>query len=282
MTAWATYPVLLATRLEAMGKISTVLGGRRVQPSSSGYDVFLVAGQSNALGAGAGQDKVLDAPHPNVHQLAGSGRNAGRIVAGEYPFWHHTRSQGVGFCQTFGRHHTEAAGRSVLIVPAARGEVGFHPEGGMTWDPADTTGATNLYKFAVKQLYIALTAHPANVLRGVLWHQGENDSRFLDEATYAQRLDSLIYGLRSEFGTVPFIVGQMSPDRMAEHVGGYPGIDAAHRATPSRVPLAAFVGAPSGMYNSRTDKLHFNAEGQRELGRRYYREFKRLAGLASG
>lgn len=264
-----------------MGKLLNALGGRRAKPSATGYDVFLVAGQSNALGAGAGQDKVLDAPHPHVHQFAGSGRNAGQILVGEHPFWHHTRAPGVGFAQTFGKLHSEATGRPVLIVPAARGEAGFHPDGGMTWDPADTTGATSLYKFAVKQLYIALTAHPANVLRGVLWHQGENDSRYLDESAYAERLDSLIYGMRSEFGTVPFIVGQMSPDRMAEHVGGYPGIDAAHRSTPSRVPLAAFVEAPAGMYNSEAEKIHFNAAGQRELGRRYYREFTRLAGIAS-
>lgn len=264
-----------------MGKLLNALGGRRVTPCEAGYDVFLVAGQSNALGAGVGQDKVLDAPHRNVHQFAGSGRNAGNIVAGEHPFWHHTRAQGVGFSQTFGKLHTEAAGRPVLIVPTARGEAGFHPDAGLTWDPEDTTGATNLYKFAVKQLYMALTTHPANVLRGVLWHQGENDSRYLDETAYAARLDSLINALRAEFGTVPFILGQMSPDRMAEHGGGYPGIDAAHRSTPSRVPLAAFVEAPAGMYNSEAEKIHFNAAGQRELGRRYYREFTRLAGLVS-
>lgn len=261
----------------AMGKLLNALGGRRVKPSESGYDVFLVAGQSNALGAGAGQDNVLDAPHRNVHHLAGSGRNAGNILAGEHPFWHHTRAPGVGFAQTFGKLHTEATDRPVLIVAAARGEAGFHPDGGMTWDPADTSGATNLYTFAVKQLYIAITANPANVLRGVLWHQGENDSRHLDEAAYADRLDTLIAGLRSEFGMVPFVLGQMSPDRMAEHGGGYPGIDAAHRNTPSRVPLTAFVKAPTGMYNSEAEKIHFNAAGQRELGRRYYEEYRRLA-----
>lgn len=248
-----------------------------MRPSETGYDVFLIAGQSNALGAGIGQDKKLDAPDPNVHQLAGSGRNAGNIIAGEHPFWHHARAQGVGFGQTFGKLHAEATGRPVLIVGAARGEAGFHPDGGLTWDPGDTTGATNLYKFAVKQVYIALTAQPANKLRGVLWHQGENDSRHLSECAYAQRLDALIAGLRTEFGTVPFLIGQMSPDRMAEHGRGYPGIDAAHRATPERLPLTAFVHAPSGMYNSEEEKIHFNAEGQRELGRRYYAAYRRLA-----
>ena len=265
-----------------MGKILNILGGRRVTPSDSGYDVFLVAGQSNALGAGVGYDHILDAPHPSVHQFAGSGRNKDRVLIGEYPFWHHTRAPGVGFGQTFGKLHAEATGRPVLLVPAARGESGFYPHGGYTWDLEDVTGASNLYRFAVWQLYIAITANPANVLRGILWHQGEADTWHLNQDEYAKKLDTLIKGFRSEFGTAPFILGQMSPDRMkdgfAEGITGYPLIDAAHRDTPNRMPMTAFVEAPSGMFNSDADKLHFSAAGQRELGRRYYDAYRRLQG----
>lgn len=143
-----------------MGKILIALGGRRVKPSATGYDVFLVAGQSNALGAGVGQDQDLDAPHKDVHQFAGSGRNAMRILAGKYPFWHHTRAPGVGFAQTFGKLHTEATGRPVLLVPVARGESGFYPQGGYTWDPDDATGTPNLFTFACKQLHLVLTTAP--------------------------------------------------------------------------------------------------------------------------
>ncbi|MGO4653012.1 sialate O-acetylesterase [Arthrobacter sp. 2RAF22] len=235
-----------------------------------------MAGQSNGLGAGVGHDKTLDAPHPKVHQLAGSGRNEGKILVGEHPFWHHTRAPGVGFGQTFGKLHTESTGRPVLLVPAARGESGFHPHGGYTWDRKDATGAINLYKFAARQLSIALSGHSDNVLRGILWHQGEADTWHLNEHQYAMKLDALIAGFRGEFGAAPFILGQMSPDRMAEGNEGYPLIDAAHRDTPARVPLAAFVEAPHGLFNSPEDKLHFSAEGQRELGRRYYAEYRRL------
>ncbi|BCW11840.1 hypothetical protein NtRootA4_29030 [Arthrobacter sp. NtRootA4] len=63
----------------------------------------------------------------------------------------------------------------------------------------------------------------------------------------------------------------------AETLPGFPAIDAAHRNTPSRVPVTRFVAGPRGMYNSPSDKLHYNAEGQKELGRRYYDEYRKLA-----
>lgn len=260
-----------------MGKILNVLGGRRVRPYTRGYDVFLIAGQSNALGAGIGPSHRSSRA---VHQFAGSGRNAGRTLVAEKPMWHHTRAPGVGFDLTFGDLHAEATGRPVLLIPAARGESGFFPKFGYSWDVQDQPDTVNLFKFASKQVASALSVHPGSQLQCILWHQGEADVRHLSENEYATRLDALISGFRTQFGEVPFIVGQMNPDRMAEasdELPGYPGIDAAHRGTPERNPLTGFVAGPSGMFNSADDKLHYSAAGQRELGRRYYAEYRRLA-----
>lgn len=270
-------PGLTCPYTQRMGKILNVLGGRRVKPAAPGYDVFLVAGQSNALGAGVGQ---AGPSHPRVHQFAGSGRNAGRTLVGEQPLWHHTRAPGVGFGLTFSALHAEATGKHVLLVPVARGESGFFPQNGFSWDIEDQPGTVNLFNFARQQLAAALAAHPGSDLRGILWHQGESDVRHLGQDEYAVKLDALIAGFRNEFGPVPFILGQMNPDRMAEasaELPGYPLIDAAHRDTPSRVPLARFVDGPAGMFNSADDKLHYSAEGQREMGRRYYDQYRRLA-----
>lgn len=284
------YPILIGTvafmtpdaasvgcRIMRMGRLLNVLGGRRVRPPSGGYDVFLVAGQSNALGAGVGTERRIVGV---VHQFAGSGRNAGRTLVAESPLWHHTRAPGVGFGLTFADLYSEATGRPVLLVPVARGESGFFPQGGFSWDVEDQPGTANLFKFACQQLADALAAHRGSVLRGILWHQGEADVRHLSKDEYAAKLDALIAGFRAEFGQVPFILGQMNPDRMdeaRETLPGYPIIDAAHRETPSRVPLTRFVEGPAGMYNSAVDKLHYSAGGQQELGRRYYAEYRRLA-----
>lgn len=261
-----------------MRKLSNLLGGRRATPAKSGYDVFLIAGQSNALGAGLGHDAVLDRAHRNVHQFAGAGRKAGQVLTGAHPLWHHTRAPGVGFGVTFGNLHAEATGRPVLLVPVARGESGFVPQNGFSWDVEDHPDTFNLFRYACRQLDTAVAGGSGRVLRAILWHQGESDVRQgMNSDEYLERMDALITGFRRRFRTVPFILGQMSPDRMAEYGGGYLDINAAHQAIPRRVELSAFVEAPSGMFNSTDDKIHFNAAGQRELGRRYYDEYLRLA-----
>lgn len=267
-----------------MRKITTLLGGRRVKPADRAYDVFLIAGQSNALGAGLGASHRLDRPHANVHQFAGSGRKAGQVLAGEHPLWHHTRAPGVGFGLMFGRLHAEVSDRPVLLVPAARGASGFAPQEGFSWDVQDHPGTVNLYRFACTQLAAALAAHPGSELRAILWHQGEADVRHLGQQEYSAKLDALIAGFWSEFGSVPFILGQMNPDRIEEACDDLPGyrhVDAAHRDTPSRHPLTRFVEGPRGAFNSAEDKLHYSAEGQRKLGRRYYDEYRRLASQLS-
>ncbi|MCA4133054.1 sialate O-acetylesterase [Arthrobacter sp. M4] len=265
-----------------MGRLMNALGGRRAKPSNDGYDVYLIAGQSNALGAGVTDfDPHLDRADSMVHQFAGCGRKAGQILEGTHPLWHFTRATGVGFGVEFGNRAAGASGKHVLLVPTARGETGFFPHNGFTWDPNDKSGAVNLFEFACRQLSKALATHPANRLRGVLWHQGEADTWHLELDEYAAMLDHLIVGFRTRFGEVPFIIGQMSPDRMseglAEGIVGYPKIDAAHRDTPRRMSLTAFVEAPAGLYNSANDKVHFSAAGQREFGLRYFEAYQQLA-----
>jgi hypothetical protein len=199
---------------------------------------------------------------------------------GENPLWHHTRAPGVGFGVPFGALHAETTGRHVLLVPVARGESGFFPHNGFSWDVEDQPGTVNLFRFACKQLAAALTAHPGSELRGILWHQGEADVRHLSQTEYAAKLDALIATFRTQFGAVPFILGQMNPDRMdeaREALPGYALIDAAHRDTPSRVALTQFVEGPRGMFNSAADKLHYSADGQRELGRLFYAAYRDLA-----
>lgn len=262
---------------ELLRKFRAATGGTPVRDRGHGYDVFLVAGQSNALGAGLGFDSALDRPHSRVHQYAGSGPRAGRLLSARHPLWHHTRAPGVGFGPTFGTLHVEDWGRPVLLVPAARGETGFVPQNGYSWDVEDHPDTFNLFWYACRQLESALGSRPNRTLRGILWHQGESDvSAKMPGHQYAEKIEALIEGFRYRFGTVPFILGQMSPDRMAEYGGSYIDINAAQHAIPSRVEQTAFVEAPEGMFNSPEDKVHFNAAGQRDLGRRYYDEYRRL------
>lgn len=238
------------------------------------YLVVAVLGQSNAHGAGVGLDSSgLDAPHPRVHQWAASGRSKNTIVAGSNPLFHEVPSKAVGFAPTFAAHLADASGEPVLLVPYARGDSAFARVNGISWDPDDTGARVNLFWNAVMRIRTGLETKPGNVLAAVLWHQGESDVPLTPGSVYAEKLDRVIDVLRQEFGDVPVVIGQMVPDEIESGHPDYPIIDAVHADTPRRRPGVVFVPGPEGLYNSETEKIHYSAAGQRELGRRMWTAF---------
>ncbi|OZD17718.1 sialate O-acetylesterase [Rhodococcus sp. 06-156-3C] len=241
------------------------------------YLLVAVLGQSNAHGAGMGLDMSgLDAPHPRVHQWAASGKSKNTIVAGCDPLFHEVPSKAVGFAPVFARELADSTGRPVLLVPYARGDSAFARVNGVTWDPADRAARLNLFWNGMERIRSALALHPANELAAVLWHQGESDVPLTPGPVYAQKLDSVIDTIREEFGDIPFVIGQMVPDEIASGHQDYPVIDAVHRDTPDRRPRVVFVPGPEGLYNTETEKIHYNAAGQRDLGSRMWTAFSSI------
>ncbi|WP_072806220.1 sialate O-acetylesterase [Rhodococcoides yunnanense] len=241
--------------------------GLPVPPFAEPYLVVAVMGQSNAHGAGIGLDRAgLDAPHPRVHQWASSGRSKNTIVAGCDPLFHEVPSKAVGFATTFARRLADDTGQPVLLIPCARGDSAFARVGGTTWDPADRGARMNLFWNAVRRIESGLDAAPGSSVAAVLWHQGESDVPLTPGPVYADKLDLVIDTVRARFGEVPFVIGQMVPDEIESAHRDYPVIDAVHRDTPNRRAGVVFVEGPRGLYNSETEKIHYNAAGQRLLG----------------
>ena len=238
------------------------------------YLVVAVLGQSNAHGAGVGLDRDgLDAPHPRVHQWAASGRSKNTVVAGRNPLFHEVPSKAVGFGPTFAGHLADATGRPVLLVPYARGDSGFARIHGISWDPSDTGARINLFHNAMTRIRSGLNIAPGNEMAAVMWHQGESDVPLLTGPAYAEKLDLLIDTVRAYFGEVPFVLGQMVPEEIEGGHANYSVIDAVHADTPRRRASVAYVPGPRNLYNSETEKIHYNAAGQRELGRRMWDAF---------
>lgn len=182
---------------------------------------------------------ILDQPHARVDQLAGRGATFAQVVHASEPLLHPVEmGHRIGFGLTFGKlwAETHPEGRRVLLVPCGKGGIGFQPASGHTWNRHDTRTPFNLYRFAVAQIEAALATGANNRVVGFLWHQGETDT---------------------EPGARDLL------HRTARR---------AHR----RPPRTAFVPGPLGCYNSEVDTIHYNAVGQRELGRRYFAAAQRL------
>ena len=252
--------------------------GTPVDPPATPYLIVPILGQSNAVGMGLGLDlEGADRPDPRVHQWAMCGPSKGTAVLAVDPLLHEIPAGGVGFGMTFAKHLAEETGRTMLLVPGARGDTSFAPKNGWTWDPADTRTRRNLHRNAVAAIDAALARNPGSQVAAILWHQGETDVPLMTAPVYQTKLDSVIDDLRGRYGAeLPFLVGQMVAEEMELSGKDYRPINAVHADTPNRKPRAAFVPGARSSTNSATDR-HYNAAGQREMGRAMWLAYRAIA-----
>jgi hypothetical protein len=245
--------------------------GIPVEPPELPYLVVPILGQSNAFGMGLPLDPTgLDRPHPSVHQWAMCGPSKGTVVLGVDPLFHEIPCKRVGFGVTFAKRLADDAGRTVLLVPCARGDTSFTPKNGYTWDGNDRSTRVNLYRQAVNAIDAALDRYPGSRVATILWHQGETDVPLMSPSVYQEKLDTLIDALRGRYGPdTPVVLGQMVPEEMELSGKPYAGINAVHEDTPNRRHRTAFVPGPRSSFNSATDR-HYSAAGLRELGERMW------------
>ena len=229
-------------------------------PKRSQVHVYLLLGQSNMAGRGkvAKQDKEV---HPRVFMLTKAGK---WVPATEPVQFDRGANTGVGPALAFGKALAEHDKKvRIALVPCA---VGGSPI--RRWRKGG-----GLYKTMLAR---AKTASEAGVLKGILWHQGENDSLNAAQAkAYEKSLHAMIAEMREDLGTprVPFVAGELgefwvkrTPDA---HV-----VNNTLKNLPRYVKNTACVSSKG--LRDRGDKVHFNAAAARELGRRYAEAIIRL------
>jgi hypothetical protein len=232
-------------------------------PPKAKFHLFLLAGQSNMAGRGkiAKEDTV---PHPRVFTL----NKENQWVPAVDPIHFDKPVAGVGIGRTFGKTIADRDPSIVIgLIPCA---VGGSPIA--SWEPGGKHAQTKSHPYddAVKRTKIAMQK---GTLKGILWHQGESDSRPKLATAYKQKLHALIDRFRTEFNTpeLPFIAGQMGRfpdtpwDRERESVNFI------HKSLPPKVKFTAFV--PSTNLRHKGDRVHFDAKSLREFGKRYAKAY---------
>ena len=260
----------------------------------SNYHVFMIAGQSNALGMGAGIDYTVETADPTILQWANGGNNYHTAMVARDPLWGPDLSSqnlgglgtpGVGFATAFARQYKQAQGldanTGILLVNCAYGGYGYS---NTKWQP---TAAHYLASVAVMNDALANGPGTTRTFKGILWHQGEVDvtASYLS-TTYQTRILETIDGLRSgsitgASGTIPFVVGQMVPEWYVGQANG-PAIHAIHAAIPSLRTYTGYWAGASNGYNSNTypgGNIHYSAAGQRLNGIAAYNAY--IAALAN-
>ncbi len=224
-------------------------------------DIFLLIGQSNMAGRGRLED-VPPLSNPRIFMF----RNRVWVTAQEPLHTDRPDIAGAGLAMSFAMGILEMQpDRAIGLIPCA---VGGTPLS--RWAPG-----ADLFERAVAETNAALADC---ALQGILWHQGENDSNYEQEAkTYGERFSAMIAALRTRLGaeTVPVIAGELG-HFLRNHSGGdyFEEINGQLHRLMQRIPRFACVSAKG--LTAHEDNLHFDASSLREFGERYARAWRRL------
>lgn len=116
-----------------------------------------------------------------------------------------------------------------------------------------------------KLIELCKIAQQDGVIKGILLHQGETNTN--DEnwpANVKKVYDNILADLNLEPASIPLLAGEVVP---ADKGGACASHNNVIQKLPATLPQALVV--PAYGCDCARDRLHFNAKGYRELGRRY-------------
>ncbi|MCC7087316.1 MAG: sialate O-acetylesterase [Pirellulales bacterium] len=229
-------------------------------PAKKTFHIYLLMGQSNMAGRGKVGDDNDKSLHPHVLVL-----NRENVWSpASDPLHFDKPTAGVGPGLTFGLAMAENnPSITIGLVPCAVGDTPLS-----RW-----VKGGDLFQVALKR---AKVAQQHGTLKGIIWHQGENDSADLILAkTYGDRLDAMITDLRRDLDSLdlPFVVGQLGEFISTEQLPYSNIVNKALTSLPERIAATACVES-KGLKSQ--DLVHFDAASAREFGYHYAEAMQKL------
>ena len=220
-------------------------------------------GQSNMAGRG----RLTDIPPVKNERLFmlrnGRWRPLAEPVNYDRPF------SGTCLAASFADEYSRYFGCDTGLIPCADGGTSLED-----WAVDD-----QLYSHAVNETLLAMRI---SEVKGILWHQGEADSKKEETAlSYEKRFMPIITALKEECSleNVPVIMGELGQFLSGYKQGECQFFHLVNRALADiAVKYPGFAFASSIGLSSNGDDLHFNALSLKEFGKRYFTEYLRLAG----
>lgn len=225
--------------------------------------IFIVAGQSNAAGR-APDDGAPYFPASCVQYGASNTWAAvgKRLYHGPWEAASATDAN-FGFARQFAIDYSAAnPGVTLGFIGVAKGGTGFYFN---NWNKGNPE-----YAQAIARIAAALSAAPAGaVLKGILWHQGENDGQdSLAQNAYAAALTQFIADFRGDIAggtSLPFVLGGHAYGaQYYNHV-----THSAIQAIPNTILRTGYAPADVPRNATLADGIHYDAVSQRYLGTRF-------------
>ena len=229
-----------------------------VVPDKKKIWVFIMAGQSNMAGRGQvePQDTVTN---PRILAL---NRNGEAILAKEPLNLNEPAMVGLDCGVSFARKMLEFSPPdvSILLVHTAVGGSSIRK-----WIDDSVYREVPLFSNFKKRLG---EAKKLGTIKGVIWHQGEADANAKGLPVHQRNLEQLFGMMRKEAGQrkMPVLMGELGyfSKTVHEQFMQMNEVFRAYSKTDSRTAVVSTEGLVH-----KGDFLHFNTEGQRELGSRY-------------
>lgn len=221
---------------------------------------FLMAGQSNM--AGRGEFGEVEPINNNKCFMLRMGRwqpmsepiNPDRALLD--PTWHSGVSLAASFADSFAKHFDKEVG----LIPCADGGTKISQ-----WQPGEI-----LFDHAVMMTKLAMRT---SNFGGIIWHQGEADSKYFDEEVYSKMFLNTMNGFRKELGeNIPIIIGEIS-ENISEGWGikFAPDMNRLLHKLANSIPNCKI--ASSNGLELKSDGIHFVSKSAREMGRRYFEKY---------
>ena len=256
------------THTLAQSQIQSVLPRIQVRPAKipdrKDVWVFIMAGQSNMAGRGiiAAEDTL------HTERILTINKEGDLIYAREPLHFYEPTLVGLDCGLSFARRLLENIPEnvSILIIPTAVGGSSIGQ-----WLGDSTYRSVKLYSNFKHQVAIG---KEYGTIKGILWHQGESDAKPSLIEAYERNLTVLVSRFRDEAGNnkLPVVVGELgsysaTPDTWLR-------INKQLKQFVDHDPNTALVTTSDLIHKG--DKIHFNSEGQRTLGRRYADAFLKM------
>jgi hypothetical protein len=220
--------------------------------------IYLLLGQSNMAGRGIVETEDQQI-HPRVQMLDKNNQ----WQPARDPMHFDKPIAGVGPGLTFGKSLAEVNDKIVIgLVPCAAGGSSID-----AWKTGGYHDQTNSYPYD-ETLKRARIAMQSGQVKGIIWHQGESDSKPGQAETYSDKLITLFTTLRKELNSpeLPIVVATL-PDFYVAKVPEAAKVNQALQNLPSQMQYTACI--PTADLTHKGDSIHFDSSSARELGRRY-------------
>ena len=220
------------------------------------FHLYLLIGQSNMAGRGVLTDEYRNISQPKVMML----NKENHWVEAAHPLHFDKPARaGVGPGLEFGLEMAKAnPSVRIGLIPCAVGGTAIE-----YWEPGVMDHVTKKYPYddAIARLRAAMKS---GVIKGIIWHQGEANSRPERAAGYLKKIKSLINRLRKIAGdkSLPFVAGELGRYRDTYHL-----VNDQLKQLPLKVKNTALANSEG--LGHKGDKTHFDAASATELGKRF-------------